>query len=67
MERFNASIGFDRRLLEVDIAGSKAYAKALHRTDLLDAAELAEITVGLEAVLQEFSAPDCLLPDALED
>ena len=67
MERFNASIGFDRRLLEVDIAGSKAYARALHRTDLLDAAELAEITVGLEAVLQEFSAPDCLLPDALED
>ena len=67
MERFNASIGFDRRLLEVDIAGSKAYAKALHRADLLDAAELAEITVGLEAVLQEFSAPDCLLPDALED
>ena len=67
MERFNASISSDRRLLEVDIAGSKAYAKALHRTDLLDAAELAEITVGLEAVLQEFSAPDCLLPDALED
>ena len=67
MERFNASIGFDRRLLEVDIAGSKAYAKALHRADLLDAAELTEITGGLEAVLQEFSAPDCLLPDALED
>lgn len=67
MERFNASIGFDRRLLEVDIAGSKAYAKALHRADLLDAAELAEITGGLEAVLQEFSAPDCLLPDVLED
>ena len=67
MERFNASIGFDRRLLEVDIAGSKAYAKALHRADLLDAAELAEITGGLEAVLQEFSVPDCLLPDALED
>ena len=67
MERFNASIGFDRRLLEVDIAGSKAYAKALHRADLLNAAELAEITGGLEAVLQEFSAPDCLLPDALED
>ena len=67
MERFNASISSDRRLLEVDIAGSKAYAKALHRADMLDAAELAEITVGLEAVLQEFSAPDCLLPDALED
>ncbi len=67
MEHFNASIGFDRRLLEVDIAGSKAYAKALHRADLLDAAELAEIEGGLEAVLQEFSAPDCPLPDALED
>ena len=29
MERFNASIGFDRKLLAVDVAGSVAYARAL--------------------------------------
>ena len=67
MERFNASIGFDRKLLNVDIEGSKAYAQALHRADVLDAAELAEIERGLTAVLEELSAPDCSLPDALED
>ncbi len=67
MERFNASIGFDRRLLEVDIAGSKIYARGLHRAALLTSEELAEIEDGLQAVLKEFSDPGCLLPDALED
>ena len=31
MERFNASIGFDRRLWAADIRGSMAYAQALER------------------------------------
>ena len=35
MERFNASIGFDRKLLEADIAGSVAYARALQRAGVL--------------------------------
>ena len=37
MERFNASIGFDRKLLEADIAGSVAYARALQRAGVLNA------------------------------
>ena len=37
MEEFNASIGFDRRLWQVDIRGSQAYAHALARADLLTA------------------------------
>jgi argininosuccinate lyase len=32
MEQFNNSLVFDKRLWEVDIQGSKAYAKALART-----------------------------------
>ena len=28
MERFNASVGFDHKLMEVDVAGSTAYARA---------------------------------------
>ena len=67
MERFNASIGFDRKLLEVDIAGSIAYARALQRAGVLDAEEVGQIEAGLEKVRREFAAPDCVLPDALED
>ncbi|MEE3258965.1 MAG: argininosuccinate lyase [Candidatus Latescibacterota bacterium] len=67
MERFNASIGFDRKLLEVDIAGSIAYARALQRAGVLNAEEVGQIEAGLAKVRQEFSAPDCALPDALED
>lgn len=67
MERFNASIGFDRKLLEVDVAGSIAYARALRRAGILSAEELEHIETGLKQVREEFSAPDCVLPDALED
>ena len=67
MERFNASIGFDRKLLEVDLAGSIAYARALERAGIFDAGELAQIEEGLEQVRQEFSKPECALPASLED
>ncbi|MDE2742468.1 MAG: lyase family protein, partial [Gemmatimonadota bacterium] len=67
MERFNASIGFDRKLLAADIAGSVAYARALQRAGVLRAGELEQIEAGLKQVQEEFSAPDCALPDALED
>ena len=67
MERFNASIGFDRKLLAADIAGSVAYARALQRAGVLSAGELEQIEAGLKQVQEEFSAPDCALPDALED
>ena len=67
MERFNASIGFDRKLLEVDLAGSIAYARALERAGIFDAGELAQIEEGLELVWQEFSKPECALPASLED
>ncbi len=67
MERFNASIGFDRKLLEVDLVGSIAYARALERAGIFDAGELAQIEEGLEQVRQEFSKPECVLPASLED
>ena len=67
MERFNASIGFDRKLLAADVAGSVAYARALQRAGVLSAGELEQIEAGLKQVQEEFSAPDCTLPDALED
>ena len=56
MEEFNASIGFDRRLWQVDIRGSQAYAHALARADLLTANEAEQIVAGLERVADEWRA-----------
>lgn len=54
MERFQNSIGFDRRLYRADVRGSQAYARALHRVGLLTADECEAIEHGLEQVLDEF-------------
>ncbi len=40
-ERFSGSLHFDRRLLDADIAGSQAFARALERVGILTAAECA--------------------------
>lgn len=50
MERFNASIGFDKRLWAADIDGSIAYAIALERCKLLTTEEAATLVRGLEEV-----------------
>ena len=67
MERFNASIRFDRRLLSADIEGNTAYAHGLQRIGVLSEEECARIVEGLQQVEREFSDPDYPLPDALED
>ena len=67
MERFNASIGFDRKLLEVDVAGSVVYAQALHKAGVLEAGEVERLIEGLQQVRQEISAPGCKLGPELED
>ncbi len=56
LERFNASIGFDRRLYAADIAGSIAYAHALEKVGILTAEETRAMVDGLHAVLAEFDA-----------
>jgi len=67
MERFNASISFERRLLGADIEGNIAYARGLERIDVLSTEECEQIVVGLKQVEIELSQPDYPLPDALED
>ncbi|MCC7263255.1 MAG: argininosuccinate lyase [Candidatus Latescibacteria bacterium] len=67
MERFNASIGFDRKLLEVDIAGSLVQARALERAGVLTADEVAQIHAGLARVRAELSAPGHSFSAGLED
>src|SRR5258706_13098067 len=50
MERFNASVDFDRRLAPADIAGSLAHARMLAPTCLLSAADLPPVELGLSRV-----------------
>lgn len=56
MARFNASLPFDWRLWQADIAGSVAWARAIARAGLLSAEERDAILAGLEAVRQEIAA-----------
>ncbi len=52
--RFNASIGFDIRLIEYDITGSQAHARMLAHTGIISAAEGEQLVAGLEQVRQEY-------------
>lgn len=51
--RLNNSIGFDWRLVEADITGSLAWAKALAAAGVLSETEAQQIESGLRAVLAE--------------
>ena len=55
MQEINASIDFDKRLFEEDIAGSKAHAAMLADQGIITAADAAEIARGLEAVRAEIA------------
>ncbi|HNO43501.1 MAG TPA: argininosuccinate lyase, partial [Ottowia sp.] len=67
MERFNASIGFDRRLWQADIRGSQAYARALARAGLLSEAEAAQLVAGLDQVAEEWAQGAFALAEGDED
>ena len=51
--KFNASIGFDRRMWHEDIVGSRAYAAALERAGLITAEECGRLDDGLRQVAEE--------------
>jgi len=55
-ERFNQSLGFDRRLLEADVRGSVAWARELGAAGVLKAAEVERLVAGLEAIGRETAA-----------
>ncbi len=56
MTAFNDSFAFDRRLADVDITGSVAWAQALQQAGLLTAAERDALAAGLAQVRGEFAA-----------
>ena len=54
IEEFNASIGFDKRLIVEDIDCSIAHAKMLCKTKVLSNSESLEIIEGLKSIKQDF-------------
>ena len=55
MEKFNASIGYDKRLCFVDLRGSRAYARALARASIITEEESEQLVEGLHAVEKEWA------------
>ena len=56
-ERFSGSLDFDRRLIDADIRGSQAFARALERVGILTAAERAEIVAAFDEILADAASP----------
>lgn len=54
MEKFNASMSYDKAMWKHDLEGSIAYAKALEKAQLLTEEERITIVNGLETVKQEW-------------
>ncbi|MEP7206879.1 MAG: argininosuccinate lyase [Casimicrobiaceae bacterium] len=67
VQRYTASIGFDRRLADVDIIASLAHARMLAATGVIAAADLAEIERGMETIRQEVASGAFAWSVALED
>ena len=55
VERFTASIDFDKRLYNYDILGSIAHANMLRETNILSQTECKAIIDGLENILEEIN------------
>lgn len=53
VKRYTASVDFDKRLAEFDIAGSLAHARMLHAVGVLNAKDLADIDRGMTEILAE--------------
>jgi len=56
-ERFSGSLDFDRRLLDADIRGSQAFARALEQVGILSAAERAQIVEAFDSLLSDSRSP----------
>jgi len=54
IEKFNASIGFDRKLILEDLDCSIAHAKMLGKTKVLSSSETLQIINGLESIKVEY-------------
>jgi argininosuccinate lyase len=67
VKRYTASVGFDRRLAEVDIAGSLAHARMLAAVGVLSRADLAAIEGGMQTIRGEIERGEFAWSTDLED
>ena len=67
VERFTASVSFDQRLYQVDIAGSIAHVTMLGNTNIVSKEEALQIIDGLESIRDEISSGTFEWSIGLED
>ena len=67
MEKFSASISFDRRLYAYDIAGSIAHCQMLGKCKIITQIDSKKIIGGLKRILKEFESGKFECDDRLED
>ena len=67
VQRYTASVAFDRRLWRVDIAGSLAHASMLAAQNIISPADLAAIRRGLATIAAEIEAGSFEWRESLED
>ncbi len=67
VERFTASVSFDKRLYKADITGSIAHATMLAKADILSKEELKAIVDGLNDILSSIEAGNFAWSEKLED
>ena len=67
VKRFTASVGFDRRLAEVDIRASLAHARMLAACGVISRANLAGIERGMKAIQGEIAAGTFAWSEDAED
>ena len=67
VERFNASVNFDKRLYQQDIRGSIAHARMLAKTGVLSTDEVEKIITGLESVQNSIEAGQFAWRQSRED
>ena len=67
VERFTASVDFDKRLYHHDILGSIAHADMLHSIGVLDADEHEAVVGGLKRIREEIERGEFVWREALED
>ncbi len=67
VQRYTASVGFDRRLAEVDIQGSLAHARMLAGSGVISADDLAAIEGGMATIRDEIARGTFAWSVALED
>ena len=67
VQRFTASVDFDRRLFQQDIDGSAAHAKMLAKAGILTVDDVSQILDGLESIRQDIIDDKFEWSVALED